>query len=250
MRGRNENIMTDTILTTIMSGALFITSSAFAPQAPVHQVAFTQTLPEKSFVLYTVQEGETLRTISKKYYGTEDDWTNIWNDNQSISDPENVEKDRMIKVRASAPEKPAELATVLADRESALEDQKNQEYLKSIGYLAQTEVLSPVAPTIVPTVAPVATTAPAAAGGLSDEAITSLGTCEAGMNPAKNTGNGYYGAFQFSHGTWQSLNTGYERADLAPIEVQKAAVKQLLQRSSIYNQFPACANKMRSQGII
>jgi hypothetical protein len=70
------------------------------------------------------------------------------------------------------------------------------------------------------------------------------------MNPARNSGNGYYGAFQFSYGTWKSLNTGYERADLAPIEVQKAAVKQLLQRSSIHAQFPGCASKMRNAGLI
>ncbi len=85
---------------------------------------------------------------------------------------------------------------------------------------------------------------------LTEDQVTFLGTCEAGMDPAKNTGNGYYGAFQFSHGTWRSMNTGYERADLAPIEVQKDAVQRLVQRSSIFTQFPACANRMRSIGMI
>ncbi len=108
-------------------------------------------------------------------------------------------------------------------------------------------------PTVVPTAIPV-TQAPAvvstSASSISDAAITYLGSCEAGMDPAKNTGNGYYGAFQFSYGTWKRLNTGYERADLAPIEVQEAAVKQLLQGSSIYGQFPGCARKMRAAGLI
>jgi len=85
---------------------------------------------------------------------------------------------------------------------------------------------------------------------LTSEQITYLGNCEAGMDPTKNTGNGYYGAFQFSYGTWQSMNTGYERADLAPLEVQIDAVQRLLQRSSIYTQFPACARNMQTQGII
>jgi len=112
-------------------------------------------------------------------------------------------------------------------------------------------------PTAVPTIIIVqsVTQAPApiwinTASSISDEAITYLGNCEAGMNPTRNSGNGYYGAFQFSYGTWRSLNTGYERADLAPIEVQETAVKQLLQRSSIYNQFPACARKMHAVGLI
>jgi len=112
------------------------------------------------------------------------------------------------------------------------------------------------APTTAPTIQqPTATSVPTvavsnAASPISDAAITYLGNCEAGMNPARNSGNGYYGAFQFSYGTWKSLNTGYERADLAPIEVQEAAVKQLLGRSSIYNQFPGCARKMHDAGLI
>lgn len=85
---------------------------------------------------------------------------------------------------------------------------------------------------------------------LNEEQIQFLGRCEAGMDPTKNTGNGYYGAFQFSYGTWQSMNTGYERADMAPLEVQIDAVQRLLQRSSIYTQFPACARQMQSQGLI
>ena len=110
-------------------------------------------------------------------------------------------------------------------------------------------IVQPTVVTSVPTFA-VSPAAPTVPSSLSDAAITYLGSCEAGMDPSKNTGNGYYGAFQFSFGTWNRLNTGYERADLAPIEVQEAAVKQLLQGSSIYSQFPGCARKMHSAGLI
>ncbi len=115
-----------------------------------------------------------------------------------------------------------------------------------------TATLAPTAvPTAVPTPIAVETVAPTDnASVISEEALTYLGNCETGMNPTKNTGNGYYGAFQFSQGTWNSMNTGYERADFAPLEVQKAAVKQLLQRSSIHTQFPGCARKMKSTGLI
>jgi hypothetical protein len=121
-----------------------------------------------------------------------------------------------------------------------------------------TLVVTPIPLTAIPTVQPTfVTPAPTVAvsfvavpSSLSDAAITYLGSCEAGMDASKNTGNGYYGAFQFSYGTWKRLNTGYERADLAPIEVQEAAVKQLLQGSSIYGQFPECARKMHNAGLI
>lgn len=243
--------MLETILTTVMSSALFITSAAFAPQT-TSDIAFAQVLPENNYVAYSVESDESLATISKKYYGSEEYWTNIWNDNMWITDPENVEKGNLLKISHVKPEQAAELTDVLAERDAQLVEQKNQEYLKSIGYLQSV----PSAAATIPTVTPVITQAPAAvatannASGISEEAITALGACEAGNDPAKNTGNGYYGAFQFSAGTWNSMNTGYERADLAPIEVQRAAVKQLLQRSSIHNQFPGCANKMRTAGLI
>ena len=164
-----------------------------------------------------------------------------------------------MNIRANKSENPEVLHDELSQKESQLADAKNEQYLESIGYVKakqpeNSQTKQVVMPTIVTetlTPAPVvqSSTTPRAST-ISDEAITYLGNCEAGMDPAKNTGNGYYGAFQFSASTWKSMNTGYERADLAPIEVQKAAVQQLLQRSSIYSQFPGCANKMRSANII
>jgi len=134
--------------------------------------------------------------------------------------------------------------------------QLNQMQSNVANSMVESPIVSPTitsVPTIVqqPTIIAVPTVVVSnAASPISDTAITYLGNCEAGMNPTRNSGNGYYGAFQFSYGTWKSLNTGYERADLAPIEVQEGAVKQLLQRSSIYNQFPECARKMHENGLI
>lgn len=70
-----------------------------------------------------------------------------------------------------------------------------------------------------------------------------LRNCEAGGNYARNSGNGYYGAYQFSAGTWNSMNTGYERADLAPPEVQDDAAQRLQARSG-WGQWPACSRKI------
>lgn len=70
-----------------------------------------------------------------------------------------------------------------------------------------------------------------------------LGDCESGNDPAKNTGNGYYGAFQFSIGTWNSMGTGYDRADHAPYGVQLDAAKRLQARSG-WGQWPGCAAKL------
>ncbi len=228
--------MVETILTTVLSSALYVTSAAFAPAATAPEVALTRVLPENSYIAYTVKDTDSLAAISERHYGSVDYWTTIWNDNTWITDPENIEADMLLQLRSEKPSEPEALADANVERQDAIIQEKNDAYMQQL--------------VIVPTAVPTSVTASSAPGTISDEAVTYLGSCEAGNDPAKNTGNGYYGAFQFSPGTWNNLNTGYARADLAPIEVQRAAVKQLLQRSSIYNQFPGCANKMRSAGLI
>ncbi len=98
--------------------------------------------------------------------------------------------------------------------------------------------------------APVSTNFSYHGGSISDAAIQALGMCESGMTANRNSGNGFYGAFQFTISTWNSMGTGYARADLAPLDVQIQAVQKLLSRSSIYSQFPACARKLAGQGLI
>jgi uncharacterized protein YabE (DUF348 family) len=81
--------------------------------------------------------------------------------------------------------------------------------------------------------------------GSLGEWLRILRTCEAGGNYQSNTGNGYYGAYQFSAGTWNSLKTGYARADLAPPEVQDQAIIDNTNRSKagLASQNPGCYKK-------
>lgn len=87
-------------------------------------------------------------------------------------------------------------------------------------------------------------------GPLTEEQITALGMCETGMNPTTNTGNGFYGAFQFMPSTWRAYNNTHSLPHEAPLDVQKQAVQDLLSNSSIHTQFPGCAQKMSAQGIL
>lgn len=81
-------------------------------------------------------------------------------------------------------------------------------------------------------------------GSLADW-LLKLRTCETHGNYQTNTGNGYYGAYQFSASTWNSLNTGYARADLAPADVQDAAIIANTNRSAgLRTQNPGCYVKM------
>ena len=69
-----------------------------------------------------------------------------------------------------------------------------------------------------------------------------LRQCESSGNYADNTGNGYYGAYQFSQATWQSLGLTGRPSD-APPAVQDQAAQRLQARSG-WNQWPVCARRL------
>ncbi len=244
-----------TLLAGVFASSLITSSLPATPNVVAYQ-SIIPTQSQAEYSNYVVQEGDYLSKIAEAYYGSEDYWTNIWNDNPEVKDAWQLEKGVVLKVRENKTAMPEILNPELISRQAQDPEAAEDTYVYDVNSgaslvqsvsiigstdVAPTQVQQPVAPQAVASSAP---------QSLTDAQITALGSCEAGMDPAKNTGNGYYGAFQFSAGTWNSMGTGYERADLAPIDVQKAAVQRLVARSSIYTQFPGCAQKMRSNGVI
>ncbi|HWE54547.1 MAG TPA: transglycosylase family protein [Acidimicrobiales bacterium] len=76
-------------------------------------------------------------------------------------------------------------------------------------------------------------------GGNAGGVWLQLRECESGGNYQENSGNGFYGAYQFSAQTWTNL--GYPgRPDLEPPAMQDAAA-QKLQSESGWGQWPACS---------
>ncbi len=76
-------------------------------------------------------------------------------------------------------------------------------------------------------------------GDLSAVAFEDLRWCESGNDYGLDTGNGYYGAYQFSPETWWGLGYGGYPHE-APPEVQDQAAREL---QSLYGwgQWPGCA---------
>jgi hypothetical protein len=237
--------MIHVLLAGVLATAALTNSVHVSPIAST-TYSFSAVLSNTDYSEYVVREGDYLSSIANTYYGSEDYWTNIWNDNPQIENAAVLEPNTVLKIRNTKTELPEALSAELEARVEVIGPvytYSNSESNTPVASYQQIAVVSPV---------PAATATAPAAGPqvLSDAQINYLGSCEAGMNPAKNTGNGYYGAFQFSAGTWNSMGTGYARADLAPIDVQKAAVQRLVARSSVFTQFPACSQRMRSEGII
>jgi hypothetical protein len=83
---------------------------------------------------------------------------------------------------------------------------------------------------------------PASAGSGAGGPWAALRNCESGGNYSENTGNGYYGAYQFSLSTWQGLGySGYPN-QASPAEQDTAAAA--LQARSGWGQWPSCSRQL------
>lgn len=224
----------------ILSGVLALSLVLLNPSGTSSTQITSQTLIKEEVRDYTVKNGDTITKIAEEEYGSKDYWTNIWNDNPWIENPNLIEKDWKLKLSL---EKPTSVATLSSEL-----DKKQAKAAITIPTPTQSQ--NQTQNQTQPQAAPAVSSTTTAGGALNEAQINFLGNCESGMTATRNSGNGYYGAFQFSIGTWNAMGTGYERADLAPLDVQIGAVQRLLSRSSIFTQFPGCARRMQSLGLI
>ena len=76
--------------------------------------------------------------------------------------------------------------------------------------------------------------------------LAALRSCESGGDYTADTGNGYYGAYQFSASTWQSLGYGGLASNAAPSVQDQAALR--LASTKGWSQWPACARSLGLTG--
>jgi flagellar biosynthesis GTPase FlhF len=80
-----------------------------------------------------------------------------------------------------------------------------------------------------------------AASSTSDD-FARLRQCESGGNYSDNTGNGYYGAYQFSESTWQGMGYSGLPSDASP--AQQDQVAQQLQAQDGWGPWPSCSAQL------
>lgn len=95
------------------------------------------------------------------------------------------------------------------------------------------------APSVTTTTTTPAPTPGQSAGGNLGGVWLSLRLCESGDNYAEDTGNGYYGAYQFALSTWWGLGYGGVPSDASPAVQDQAAER--LQAEAGWGQWPACS---------
>jgi hypothetical protein len=108
----------------------------------------------------------------------------------------------------------------------------------------------PPAPTPAPAAAAAAATVaprppPSRPASSGDGVWDDLAQCESGGNWSINTGNGYYGGLQFSHGTWHDYGGG-EFADYPhqASREQQIVVAERLHAARGFAPWPACRVKL------
>lgn len=240
--------MLNQIIPNILSSALIISAGVLPGSFPVQTQPVS--FPKPLELMRVVKPNETLQSIAAIQYGDAKYWTTLWNDNAWITNPNEIEPNWSLKVRAKNPSNIEPISHSLVAKYGDI-IYRYSASANSAPHPLMTGNVSVTVPVVqsavVRNLEQIPTSSPSV---LTEAQINYLGNCESGMTATRNSGNGYYGAFQYSIATWNSMGTGYARADLAPLEIQKAAVQRLLSRSSIYTQFPGCAKKMRAAGLL
>ncbi len=98
---------------------------------------------------------------------------------------------------------------------------------------------APAQPSPAPSLLAPAPSPGASGGSVSGGVWLQLRTCESGDNYAENTGNGFYGAYQFSQQTWNGLGLSGLPSSAPPAVQDQAAMK--LQAEDGWAPWPACS---------
>lgn len=165
------------------------TSPSPTPKLAVVVVAATPPAPQPK--IHVVGDGDSLSTIAQAEQL--DSWRPLWNANPSIENPDLIFAGEQITVPVGPTTDRPLPAGVVVEPAPA------------------TAVTSPQA--VVRHAAAPANYA-AGAGGL----LANIRMRESGGNYATNTGNGFYGAYQFNLGTWRGVGGSGLPSDASPAE--------------------------------
>lgn len=191
-------------------------------------------------------------------YGSAQDWTQAQSD-QWVAEQERLRQDRLAVATAAVALKEAAVveSAVIAEAAAAIEAQAAVEAAVAAEAAAEAEVEVVVAEEVVdevveeaspvdephehPVEAAGSAAAPEEAPAPSGDVWERLARCESGMTNA-NTGNGFYGYFQFVPSTWRGVGGSGLPTDHGYGEQVHRA--QILQERAGWNQWPSCSRQL------
>ncbi len=189
----------------LMAGFLAISDTSVNAQTPPPVDA---TVAPASYV---VQPGDYLAKIASEYETT---YVRLFDANPAIADPNIINPGQTIRIPA--------VDEQLASRAAAVAPQP---VARAARPAAQPRQAAPSRPVVA-----------------NSDVWARLAACESGGRANINTGNGYYGAYQFSASTWRGVGGTGLPSD-ASLEEQTARA-QALQARSGWGQWPECSAKL------
>jgi LysM repeat protein len=183
--------------------------AASSSSSPNAEVVEKQTPPPPK--TYQVQDGDSLSTIAKDQQL--ESWKPLWDVNPVVTDPNVIYPGQQLTVpNGPTTDRPLPESAVAQPVTTNTAPQTYHNYSGSASGYTQSYTRP-------------AANYSAGAGGL----FARIRSRESGGNYAENTGNGYYGAYQFNLGTWRSVGGSGLPSDASPAE-------QDMRAQMLYNQ--------------
>ncbi len=168
----------------------------------IHAAEETKPKPQEPVQKYSVEAGESLSIIATNHQL--ETWRPLWNANPDLQNPDAINPGQELVIPTGE----------TTDRPLPA------------GYGEPVAAAASAAPAATYHSAPAAKVTRSAPGG---DVLSRVRLRESGGNYATNTGNGYYGAYQYDVGTWNNYG-GYRYASDAPPEVQDAKAAETYAR--------------------
>ena len=216
---KEENIMSIKKIAVIASFALAIGLFVGGPNAPKAEAAGKPTKSKK--VIVEVQPGDSLSKIANKKETT---YQRIYYANEFIANPDIIHPGEKVRIPSKS-------------------EKLKKRTLPSAQVVAPKAVSTPAPTTPIQSATPSKQAIAASNNTVSNAGVWDrLASCESGGNWSINTGNGYYGGFQFSAATWRSVGgSGLPHQNSKAEQIKRA---QILQARSGWGQWPGCSSML------
>jgi murein DD-endopeptidase MepM/ murein hydrolase activator NlpD len=114
MAHKSQNMILSALIGSLIPfSQMTISSPSITPPQPVQKVEITSPTPVvtsvPNSVIWVVKPGETAKSIAKDYYGHEEFWTTLWNDNPWITNPSSLPENASVTLRKEPQITPEEL---------------------------------------------------------------------------------------------------------------------------------------------